>query len=613
MVGVIAAGIALKNLPHLASGFGSFVANFTLDMQALGKEVNALAANAANLAKTGDGLDPGGKAPKTLETFRGISELLDEIQRKEADLGGPMAKAAAEGEQLRDRLEEARQRLEQLHAEGKLSARDYEMQLQDMRIAAVIIPGLIAQMTKKAGDAVAASVRETGQQLQQELLKQGPQTLAIKQAEWTAEIAARREKLIEKGKAEGADETANLALLDEIEIAGHRKIADDALRERLRGDAELQSKLAALGEQGFAARRAQAQRDYETERREYAEKGQLDAEAEAKIAAVRKATLDKIAADEKAANDAEMARLGEQLERIDREHQTAAQRIAAQYAADVAKYSAAEEKKTIAAATGEAERTRIAKEFAAIRAGLLLKEQQDLQQLRNSQGWQGVFGQAFAQAIRGNEALSKEWQTTQNQSQMLVRVALESTKEEAEEAFGKMAEGMGAAIAQGIAYEKNIGKAMEAALKSTLASLSAQAFAQALYSTALGFIDLAEGDPVSAALAFEAAGYFALVGAVSGFSARAIPGGGSGASAGSGSAGTGPGASGQAGAAGSSAGSAYGTAAGTSGPHVTVNVYGHVYGTSGVAEFAGMLNDAVLNQGVTLTATNTTTGKQVQQ
>jgi hypothetical protein len=50
-----------------------------------------------------------------------------------------------------------------------------------------------------------------------------------------------------------------------------------------------------------------------------------------------------------------------------------------------------------------------------------------------------------------------------------------------------------------------------------------------------------------------------------------------------------------------------------SGPHITVNVYGHVVGTSGVAEFAGMLNDAVLNQGVTLTATNTTTGRQIQQ
>jgi len=42
-------------------------------------------------------------------------------------------------------------------------------------------------------------------------------------------------------------------------------------------------------------------------------------------------------------------------------------------------------------------------------------------------------------------------------------------------------------------------------------------------------------------------------------------------------------------------------------------VYGHVVGTSGVAEFAGMLNDAVMNSDVQLTATNTKTGVQVNQ
>ena len=62
---------------------------------------------------------------------------------------------------------------------------------------------------------------------------------------------------------------------------------------------------------------------------------------------------------------------------------------------------------------------------------------------------------------------------------------------------------------------------------------------------------------------------------------------------------------------GSGSGADMGTAANMGGKHVTVNVYGHIYGTSGVAEFAGLLNDAVLNGDVPLTATNTKTGVQV--
>jgi hypothetical protein len=44
---------------------------------------------------------------------------------------------------------------------------------------------------------------------------------------------------------------------------------------------------------------------------------------------------------------------------------------------------------------------------------------------------------------------------------------------------------------------------------------------------------------------------------------------------------------------------------------VTVNVWGHVVGVSGVSQLASMLNDAVLNSDVQLTATNTKTGAVV--
>jgi len=41
---------------------------------------------------------------------------------------------------------------------------------------------------------------------------------------------------------------------------------------------------------------------------------------------------------------------------------------------------------------------------------------------------------------------------------------------------------------------------------------------------------------------------------------------------------------------------------------VTVNVWGHVFGVSGIQELASAMNDAVLNRDVTFTATNTKTG-----
>jgi hypothetical protein len=54
-----------------------------------------------------------------------------------------------------------------------------------------------------------------------------------------------------------------------------------------------------------------------------------------------------------------------------------------------------------------------------------------------------------------------------------------------------------------------------------------------------------------------------------------------------------------------------GTAAGQGGPHVTVNVWGHLVGWNNLNELTGAINDAVINSGTTLTATNTTTGSQL--
>jgi hypothetical protein len=617
IVGAMAAGIAIKNLPHLAAGLGSFVANLTLDIQALGKEVTTLANSMANMPKDAPGLDLGeGKAPKLKADYDAVSNVLTEIMSKMAELAGPEAKAADEAARLRDRLEEAKQKLEETYKAGEVSKAVYDAQMQNFRVAAVFLPELAAGMAKKAGDAVLAAVTETGNQLRAELLKQGPQTLAIKQAEFTAEMEARRAKIIEQGKRDNTDETANLELLDEVEVAGHKKIADDALREMLKADADLAARVAAQTEETFGARRAALNRHIADEMAAYVKEGHTIEQAETRFAAERKAGLDKIAADEKAAFDSEYARLQEQLARINRAHETSAERIAAEYTADAAKYSAAEERKTLALATNVWQRIAIMGQFAAIQAALAKKEQEDLQALKNSQGWQGVFGREFADGIKGNEALAKEWAAGQDRSQMLVQVALESTKEAAQDAFGHMASAMGGAISQALVYDKSIGKAMESALKSTLASLSSQAAAQAIMALAWGFYDLAmyPPNPEAASAAFTAAELFGAVAAVTGMLGRAVPGGGGAGSGGAGSARSGASGGGAGGGGGDyTENGRSGTAAGTGGPHLTVNFYGHVLGTSGASEVCDMLSGAVQNSGATLTATNTTTGVQVQK
>jgi len=611
-MGILGVAIAFKDLKHLLKG--DFWEVYNEDVFEAAASINTLSHALANLPKGGNPLGDPDDAKQAKEDYRGISDVLDEIMSKQSDLAGPVAKAADEAQKLRDKLEEARDKLRELHEQGKISEADFQAQMQDSRIAAVLLPDVIAGMAKKAGDAVLAAVKETGTQLQQELLKQGPQTLAVKLAEWDAETAARRAKIVQQGKEQGADETANLALLDQVYAAGVKKLWDDAGAAEIKSNEEIQAKIAAQTAQTFYAKRAAWDREVDEMAATFAKEGTLTDEKQKELAALRKAGLDKIDAEQKAAYDTEMARLGEQLARIEREHMTSAQRIQAEYEADAAKYSAAEQKKTLALTASVYQRAAILAQFAAIQKGLLDKEQADLQQLANSQGWQGVFGAKFAEMIRGNEALSKEWATAQNQSLLMVKVALESMKEMSQQAFQEMAQGMGGAIAHSLVYSQSIGKAMEAALKATLESLSAQALVHSIYSLALGFLDLAEGNVPGATAAFEAAALFAAVGVAAGIAGRAIPSGGAAGAGGAASA-NGGASTGGAGGSGQDQSGRYGTAAGApaGGPHVTVNVYGHVFGTSGVQQLASTLNDAVLNQGVTLTATNTTTGRQVQQ
>jgi hypothetical protein len=303
----------------------------------------------------------------------------------------------------------------------------------------------------------------------------------------------------------------------------------------------------------------------------------------------------------------ELARLGEQRERIEREYQLSEDRIKGQYAADVAKFDAAEEAKTAATATNEAQRAALVAQFAGIRAALLAKEQVDLQALANSQGWKSVFSNEFASMIRGNEALSREWGSSTNQSLMMVRVSLEGMKEMAERAFESMAQGMAANILHAVEYKKSIGAAMEEAARSTVDSLAAQAVGYAIYSAALGLTDLALGNEDGAADAFAAAVLWGEVGGAATAAALAMGAGSQGGAGGS----SAPASRSSASSSSSASASDYRSGGGQQNPNVVVNVQGHLVGWTNVSELTAAINDAVLNKDVQLTATNTTTGQQV--
>jgi hypothetical protein len=594
-----------------ASNLGSFLTMWKTNNSIIQQQIHELAESLARVGETGGGNDPAAVPQKLKEEYRGLSELLSEITGKVWDIaGGEEGKIDTQIEHLNDELNKAKDQFIKLRSEGKLTADDIKTQSAALMQLPQALATLAKALQQEYGDKLVAAVRNAGTELQEMTLRQGKQTVATKDELLTLEVAKRRAAM----EQEHTDTAENLAWLAAYEQAARQKITDEKIAEIEKSGAAIAEKQRTIGERSYEERKAELNREMDALLEKDRKEGEGVANHEAEIEALRKAGLAKIAADQKAAFDQESARLDEQLEKIEERHQTAQQRIAAQYDADVAKFSAAEEKKTLSMAVNEAQRAAIVAQFAAIRKALLDKEGADLQQLLNSQGWQGVFGAKFGELIRGNEELTKQWASSTNQSAMMVKVTLEGLKEVGEKAFESLAQGMGGNIAHAIVYSKSIKEAMKAALESTLENLAGQAFTYAIYSTALGFTDLAEGNEPGAAAAFTAAGTWAAVGAAAGLAGRALQGGPGGSAAGAGgSAGPGTNAANTKAIQSDQSGMAVGPNAASGGPHVTVNVYGHVVGTSGVAEFAGMLNDAVMNSDVQLTATNTKTGVQVNQ
>ena len=125
---------------------------------------------------------------------------------------------------------------------------------------------------------------------------------------------------------------------------------------------------------------------------------------------------------------------------------------------------------------------------------------------------------------------------------------------------------------------------MRAALASTLEAIAAESLIQAIYASAIGFMRLAQHDYPAAGSAFTAAALFGSVGVAAAVAGRAI-------------------APSQSGAGASAAGADRAIGAGSSGaqdgsnpqqgPHVTINLNGHVYGRSGIEEVCELINEYV--------------------
>ena len=118
----------------------------------------------------------------------------------------------------------------------------------------------------------------------------------------------------------------------------------------------------------------------------------------------------------------------------------------------------------------------------------------------------------------------KQWATGTSQSALTVKATLAGLEQSGKRAFDQLAQGMGAGIAHAIVYSGSVSKAMRQALAATLESIAAESMVRAIYSTALGFLDLAEGNYDGAGKAFTAAAIFGSVGAAAAVAGRAVAG-----------------------------------------------------------------------------------------
>jgi hypothetical protein len=491
------------------------------------------------------------KVKAATEDFHALTTELDGMREKLAAMEGPEAKLGAELEVMRNRAQNAAAELIKLHGEGKLAPGVWEREAQSL----VALRAAIGQYGE-------AAAKVLGEKDLEELQKY----------------------------IDGLD--AAKAAIDEKIVAAGR---------------ELQEKIDAQTTHTFERQVAVWNAEIEKLREKLAAEGALTSANKKLLESLETAGLDKIYAEREAAYQRELTAARDHAGKMLEADMTPEGKLAAQLQIQLDKFSEEKAKELALTASTAAKGEEIERQYAAIRLQLMAQYQSRVQELTNSQGFQSMFGDKFGALIKNNEELSKQWSQSVNQSTMLVRVAVESMGEQAKEAFDKMSEGMGGAIAHALVYGGSIGKAMRQAAAATLESMAEQDIVMAIQSMAWGFYDLAVGNYEGAASAFEAAALFGSVGVGEAMLGRVAAGrqsSGAGGGGGYSNAGGGGGMGGP----GNSSGGGGGGMGGAGGQGVTVNVWGHVFGMSGVEELASALNDAVQNRDVRLVASQTRQG-----
>jgi hypothetical protein len=419
-----------------------------------------------------------------------------------------------------------------------------------------------------------------------------------------SKAAGELQKLKDAGKISSETYHRELAALGQLPAAittmlqaQFRGFAD-ARREAVEeAGRELLQSIREQGQESYASQAADWDREVDGLTDRFRREQKLTAENQALLDRLRAAGAQKIQRSQQEAFVAELAALQQNLAQMVTARMTSAERIRWQYEQDLERYSQAKEEAAKDKYTDPADREAVATQFEMNRAAAYADYGEQLTELYNSTGWQGVFGNLFAEQIRGNEELLREWAISADQSAMMVRVSLESLRETGRAAFDGLAQGMGRNIASALAYKQNIGEAMKAALAATLATIAAESYVQAIYATALGFVRLAQWDFASAANAFTAAGIFGSVGTAAALAGRVAAPSKSGGSAG-------PRGAESAGSSSAGSGASSGTAVADTKPSVTIIMNGSIYGKYGVEEFLEVVNDAVQNRDAKLVASD---------
>ncbi len=411
-----------------------------------------------------------------------------------------------------------------------------------------------------------------------------------------AQIPDMLSKIIEQTSANirSADvKTWGEAVLKSIEAQDRETEAlEKAGEDRVAVTREIAGKLAESDEQSYAQQRARLVVQQDDWAANLAKKTQLTLADVAAIDQITIAGLLKISKAEADARQQELAKCVSTLESLVAVNSTEQQKILAEKQKAIEQANAAEDAALRKVESDEAKANQVRQMYAQIRRQIDLQYANDLQTLLNSQGWQGVFGSHFAQGIQQNKQLMQQWAMSTNQSLLMVQVTLETLQEQAKKTFDGIVQGMGSSIAQAFITQKSIGAAMRAVLESTLESIAGQAAVQAIYASALGFLDLAEQDYPGATAAFTSAAIFGSVAAAAAVTGRAIAppaGGGGGAGGGSG-----------AGSGSAPAGAVAGSGAGQQQPGVHISINGPVIGPSGAAQLCDIINQAVYGNDVTL-------------